>query len=393
MPTHTPSPHRFLAPNPPSIQKTKKPTSGLRNVLAIQTPASVKNIQPKPELQFKKVTPAKRFVFAPPRQTQEVVKEQRDEPQEDAFAHSTPLPKLRRKFERVESIEEPSQSSQSEAHDDMHGEDVVQSIEGGGTQLDHGEAQGEDQEDEMLFESVQQSKRRRMSPASSPSLHRPSEPSTPVPALNATTHRFKVPPPRTPAPFPSIAAVTSTPASAPQRPHFILPALPTSPPKASRPLPEIFSPSRKNGKYIPNGLASTVTAWMIETANTGFAAQDRSGVAGARDREDGVKLRIRLSSLSRGGDQSHKEDQIECYTGGVVFARGVTEAGMYNASRAESVGGDDAATRVLLAGQGGARGSGGVLVKVGSAIGVRAPMWEVDVGKEKWTVAVDWVLL
>jgi hypothetical protein len=199
MPTHTPSPHRFLAPNPPSIQKTKKPTSGLRNVLAIQTPASVKNIQPKPELQFKKVTPAKRFVFAPPRQTQEVVKEQRDEPQEDAFAHSTPLPKLRRKFERVESIEEPSQSSQSEAHDDMHGEDVVQSIEGGGTQLDHGEAQGEDQEDEMLFESVQQSKRRRMSPASSPSLHRPSEPSTPVPALNATTHRFKVPPPRTPA--------------------------------------------------------------------------------------------------------------------------------------------------------------------------------------------------
>lgn len=393
MPTHTPSPHRFLAPNPPSTQKTKKPQSGLRNALAIQTTASTKKTQPEPELQLKKLTPAKRFFFAPPRHTHEGTKEGRDEPQEDAFAHATPLPKLRRKFERVESIEEPSQSSQSEAQDELHGEDVMQSIEGGDIQPSHWEGQGVDQEDEMLFESVQTSKRRRMSPGTSPTLQRPSEPSTPAPVSNSTTHRFKVPPPRAPAPFPSIAAVTSTPASAPQRPHFILPALPTSPPKPSRPLPEIFSPSRKNGKYIPNGLASTVTTWMIETANTGFAAQDRSGAVSGREMEDGVRLRIRVLSLSRGGGRTRSADEVECYAGGVVFARGDTEAGLYNASRAENLSGEHTALRVLLAGQGGARGSGGVLLKTASAIGIRAPMWDVNVGEERWTVAVDWVLL
>jgi hypothetical protein len=394
MPTHTPSPHRFLAPHPPSTQKSKKPHSGLRNTVAVQTPASTKRAEPKAELEFKKLTPAKRFVLAPPRQIHEVAKERPNEAQEDAFTHSTPRPKLRRKFERVESIEEPSQSSQSEAQGEMHGEEVVQSIEGEGTLWDRSREQAEDQEDEMLFESLQQNKRRRVSPPSSPTLQEPSEPSTPVPASNTTTHRFRVPPPRTPVPFPSIAAVaTSTPATAPQRPHFILPALPTSPPKLSRPLPEIFSPSRKNGKYIHGGLASTVTSWIIETANTGFAAQDRVGVVWRREREDGVKLRIRVSGISRGGDQGHNEDEAECYAGGVVFVRGDTEPGTYDNSRAEGVGSDNSPTRVLLAGQGGARGSEGVLVKTGSIIGIRTPMWDIDVGEDKWTVAVDWVLL
>ena len=132
---------------------------------------------------------------------------------------------------------------------------------------------------------------------------------------------------------------------------------------------------------------------MIETANTGFAAQDRSGAATGRDKEDGVKLRIRVSSLSRGGGRSRSAEEVECYAGGIVFARGDTEAGMYNASRTESVDGGHTPMRVLLAGQGGARSSGGVLVKTGSGIGIRAPMWDVDVGEEKWTVVVDWVLL
>ncbi|KAG9185810.1 hypothetical protein G6011_07141 [Alternaria panax] len=388
MPAHTPSPHRFLAPNPPSTQKSKKPQSGLRNVIAIQTPASAKGAQSKSELQFKKLTPAKRFVFAPPRPAVGGAKERPDEAQGD----STPLPKPRRKFERIESIEEASQSSQSEAWDE-NGEAIMQSIEDGVTQLGQRVEQEADQDDEMLFGSAQTAKRRRISPASSPSLQHPSEPSTPVPVSNATTHRFRVPPPRTPVPFPSIATVTSTPATAPQRPHFILPALPTSPPKPSRPPPEIFSPSRKNGKYIPDGLASTVTSWIIETANTGFAAQDRSAVVSGREKEDGVKMRLRVASLSRGGDQLRQDDQVECYAGGIVFARGNTEPGMYSASRAASTGGEDSPIRVMLAGQGGARASGGVLVKTGSVVGIRAPLWDVDVGEEKWTVAVDWLPL
>ena len=132
---------------------------------------------------------------------------------------------------------------------------------------------------------------------------------------------------------------------------------------------------------------------MIETANTGFAAQDRSGAVSGREMEDGVRLRIRVLSLSRGGGRTRSADEVECYAGGVVFARGDTEAGLYNASRAENLSGEHTALRVLLAGQGGARGSGGVLLKTASAIGIRAPMWDVNVGEERWTVAVDWVLL
>jgi hypothetical protein len=26
-------------------------------------------------------------------------------------------------------------------------------------------------------------------------------------------------------------------------------------------------------------------------------------------------------------------------------------------------------------------------------VGIRAPMWDVDVGAEKWVVGVDWVVL
>ncbi|KAL1792520.1 hypothetical protein ACET3X_009027 [Alternaria dauci] len=386
MSAHTPSPHRFLAPNPPSTQKLKKPQSGLHNALAVQTPASTKTVRPGPELQQKKLTPAKRFVLAPPRPATGVAKEKRGEAQEDTITHSTPLAKPRRKIERIESIEEPSQSSQSEQ--DENGEAIIQSIEGGHTQLGRSVEQGADQEDEMLFESVQTNKRRRISPASSPSLPQLSEPPTPAPGSNATTHRFKVLPPRTPAPFPSIAAVTSTPAAAPQRPHFILPAQPTSPQKSSRPLPEIFSPSRKHGKYIPNGLASTVTSWIIETANTGFAAQDRSGVVGGRDKEDGVRLRIRVTGLSRGGDQPQKDDAVECVSGGIVFARGSTVSGVYNASREGSMGAEDSPIRVVLAGQGGARASGGVLVKTGCLF--IAALRNIDIPN---TLHGSWVVL
>lgn len=110
------------------------------------------------------------------------------------------------------------------------------------------------------------------------------------------------------------------------------------------------------------------------------------------DKEDGVKLRVRVTNLSRGGDQPQEDDRVECYSGGIVFARGNTEPGMYNASRAGSTGAEDSPIRILLAGQGGARASGGVLVKTGSVVGIRAPMWEVDVGEDRWTMAVDWVL-
>ena len=365
MPTHTPSPHRFLAPNPPSTQKSKKPQSSLRNALAIQTPTLAKKPEQKPELQFKKLTPAKRFVIAPAQHKTTAAEHGKGKDGEDTGEQTTPRPKLPRKFERIESIE----GSQELALD---GDD--------------------DGNDEMLFDTAARTKRRRTSPPSSPSQQELPEPQTPAP----TTHRFKVPPPRTPAPFPSIATVAATTpvsTSAPHRPHFILPALPTSPPKLSKPPPDIFSPSRKTAKYVPGGMALTVTNWIIETANTGFAAQDRSAVTWGRDKEDGVKMRVRVTEISKKGAQGDGEGSVECYAGGVVFARGYIQPTMHDASRASSHVDGDEEQNVLVAGQGCVRGSGGVLVKIGSVLGVRAPTWHVDVQGERWLVAVDWILL
>jgi hypothetical protein len=36
---------------------------------------------------------------------------------------------------------------------------------------------------------------------------------------------------------------------------------------------------------------------------------------------------------------------------------------------------------------------GGVRIKVGSLVGIRAPVWDVDVRREVWSVGVDWVVL
>lgn len=110
-----------------------------------------------------------------------------------------------------------------------------------------------------------------------------------------------------------------------------------------------------------------------------------------REREDGVKMRIRVKAC--GVEDGDMLREIECRPGHVVFVRGVSDPTMYNASRASSVAGDDGETKILLAGQGGARGAGGVKIKIGASVGIKQPMWDVDVGGEMWTVGVDWVVL
>jgi hypothetical protein len=139
----------------------------------------------------------------------------------------------------------------------------------------------------------------------------------------------------------------------------------------------------------------------LETASTGYAALNRDAVVWGRERDDGVKIRVRVKSVRSGkvgavdresGDLGGN-GALECYIGGAVFVRGTTDAGLYNASRLLGSVGEDGEVRVMLAGQGGGRGSGGVKVKVGGIVGIRAPLWDVDLAGEKWMVGVDWVLL
>ncbi|OAL57257.1 hypothetical protein IQ07DRAFT_31498 [Pyrenochaeta sp. DS3sAY3a] len=411
MPTHTPSPHRFLAPNPPATQKSKaKPQSGLRHALPEQTPKPKESKRQHAEPQFKKITPAKRFVITPARHALNHAAtfgepaangEREGRNGADMPMETTPRPKPRRTFERVESIEEASQSSPTAPDDDPN---ITQSIEP--FLLFENEESTQyigNQADEMLYDFSGSTKRRRVST--------PSPPPTPTTAHNSTSHRFKVPAPRTPAFLTSKdrqepPTAQMTPAPAQHRPAFLLPSLPTSPPKPSKPLPEIFSPSRKSGKYIPAGLASTMTSWIIETAGSGYAGSARTeGVVWGREREDGVRLRFRVRAVSAGtaleeddevggdGEEGEMESEVECFPGAITFVCGDTEPGMYNASRTLGGAADSERQRLLLAGQGGARGVSGIRVRAGSILGIRTPMWDVDLAGEKWTVGVDWSVL
>ncbi|KAF2707671.1 hypothetical protein K504DRAFT_470058 [Pleomassaria siparia CBS 279.74] len=444
MSSHTPSPHRFLAPSsqPSSTPKSaiSKPPSSLRHGFTAQSQTPKPAFSARRAAETPKVTPAKRFVITPLRSlsgggirggsgTQDEVGLQ---------AELTPREKPPRKLKRVESIDEGSQSTSpgsprgTELEREValsieHDTSVYARSRGGGYEVEEEHAE-EDADAEMLFQPQREyinvnKRRRRLSPAepSSPPARRPSlpnislqvepvsnrqtqDPRTPAPAPH--THRFLTPAPRapifgnpkaTPTTMTTTTTTTTTTTPAPSRPHFILPSQHMSPPKLSTPLPETFSPSRKGQKYVPGGLASTLQSWIIETAHTGYAAQTRDMVIYGREKDDGVKLKVRVTDIGAGSDsEGEGEDHVECYPGGVVFAQGDVEMGMSygcNAPRASSIVGDEGGVRVMLAGQGSARGIGGVRVRVGSLLGIRGPMWDVDVGGEKWNVGVDWVVL
>ena len=76
-----------------------------------------------------------------------------------------------------------------------------------------------------------------------------------------------------------------------------------------------------------------------------------------------------------------------------MFARGDVERVPYHAWSVDSMGEEAGEVKALLAGQGGARGSGGVRVRKGDVVGVRAPVWDLTVAGETWVVGVDWVVL
>lgn len=321
-------------------------------------------------MQLKKITPAKRFVLAPAREDRadegkSSTRQERAADRVESPTSSVPEHDVRpraRKNERVESIEDVASSPPQP----MYG-DIMQTVEHSTLPTEE-DAHAAD-EDELLFETPHASKRRRTSP--------PQHHFTPQ---GAPPHRFRFP--QTPSAAPSHTPTTepaSTTATA-SRPHFLLPA-PHSPSKPTIPLPEIFSPSRKAQKYTPHGLAASVQAWIVDAAHQGPAA----GIVWGRERKDGVRVKIRVGDL--GG-----REEVECWPGGTTLVVGETEPGLYNASRME--GGDDSqGVRVLLAGHGGARSTAAVKIRVGCVVGIRAPTWEIDVDGEKWTVAVDWLVL
>jgi len=396
MPIHTPSPHRFLAPTVPSSQKRRpKPPSALGNVQTPgQTPSAHRSLNDGEEQ--RKATPAKRFVFGTPasRRIEAAGEDTRGgNAAEGTWQTHTPRPRAP-KLSKVDSIDTASPTSSANA-------EIVPSIEENSRPQTAGQPINDD--DEILFLSEERNKRRRVSslPPSSPTdarshdrtshqkQHAPHTPAQP-------SHRFRISAP--------LLDDTTTPAHdrpSTSRPHFILPHGSPSPSKAGAPLPEIFSPSRKSGKFVPNGMASTMQTWIIEAANAEYSGQSTPAAVWARDREEGVKLKFKITGITSG--RSSEEGEAECWQGGVVLVRGTTDGSSYNASRSSSLSRDgvdrteDTEIKVMLAGRGSFKGKGSVRIRHGTAVGVKAPLWKVDVGvgeqAQKWVVGVEWVVL
>lgn len=121
-------------------------------------------------------------------------------------------------------------------------------------------------------------------------------------------------------------------------------------------------------------------------ANT---APDRGGSGQATsNREDGIKVKVRLTSIASGEEDD--KNKTTCYVGGITFVRGETDPSLYNASRAASEHGE---IRVMLAGTGNIKSRESIRLLRDSTVGIRAPIWDIDIGDEKWMVGLDWVIL
>ncbi|KAF2271735.1 uncharacterized protein EI97DRAFT_258218 [Westerdykella ornata] len=368
MPTSTPSPHRFLVPQPRSTAKPgPKPSSNLCHVVSTQTPERHRTkSEDTPAPNPQRLTATRRFVLTPKAASRGTTAQWERE-----AGLAAPKAKPRPTLQSHDSIDETSEGSPSTSQNSQLLLDT-----GPPPHLDE---TADDEDEELLFRPQhyeQHNKRRRLSP----------KPSTPAPP-----HRFLVP-----CQYPTTSpSISTTPGPVPSRSHFLLPAHPPSPAKPSAPLPETFSPSRKGNKFIPGGLASTLQSWIIETANAGYQTQTKDTVVWGREKEDGVKLRVRIEEVMFGKDGLRgrgTDEGVDCFPGGVVFVKGGTNIGTDCSLQSPAVE-DCRRVRVLLAGNGGASRSKRVRLHARDIVGIRAPLWEVDVGNKKWMVGVDWAIL
>ncbi|KAL9598864.1 MAG: hypothetical protein Q9219_004203 [cf. Caloplaca sp. 3 TL-2023] len=187
------------------------------------------------------------------------------------------------------------------------------------------------------------------SPPSSPPQTAKPYPSSPQPLPSSQPSS---PPPTHTARFilsPKASSHTTT--TVPPRPSFTLPPRSPSPPPSLLTHP-LFSPHRKGGpRYISGGMAATVRDWVVDVAAS----------APRRGNEWNIVMRL--------GDCRAPEE------GGKMI--------LVQAEIGEG-GGDE---RWLLVGQGDGRGRE---VGRGAIVGVRTPVWDVEVRGERWRVGVDW---
>ncbi|MCJ1398711.1 hypothetical protein MMC11_001912 [Xylographa trunciseda] len=175
--------------------------------------------------------------------------------------------------------------------------------------------------------------------------HQPLPPATaPHGIPPSTTPRFHLAPPSS----------TPTPVTLPK---FVIPTPAAVEPLA--PLPEAFSPHRRGAKYLPSGLAATCRDWVLSASQWG--AQTRR----LEDGRQGNCMEVEWAARVRVQEVRHGE--------GMALLRGSVTG-----ERWMLIGGDR---------------SGGADLRRGGVVGVKRPLWEVEVGGEVWGVGVEWSVL
>lgn len=164
-------------------------------------------------------------------------------------------------------------------------------------------------------------------------------------------------------------------------PRFILPS-PSSPPLPG--LPQ-FSPHRRNQKLVPGGLATTLRDLVVQTSLRNQQSQIRRGAQSTIATREGSRAT---------GESGRSWDFLIP----VIEVRRAAEIGIGISLVREQASNDSGGIRgtkgwVLIgAGVAGADNISqtDVRLRVGSLIGMRLPVWNIEALGENWWVGVEW---
>ncbi|MCJ1319809.1 hypothetical protein MMC15_005145 [Xylographa vitiligo] len=349
-PPATPSPYRFVAHS--KGRSDPQPQSSSRNRYSLPPSASTQQFAPTPK-----------FSVRPPSSREDVA----------ASAAGSPLVSRARPAWRGQQREEIEETVERGSDED--GGDGFR----GGMSVDEGV--GETELSSEAFQFLRPHKRRRSSPpaaerdaiyisddavdrdgdendlrALSPTSSSSSQLGSPTNAhhpLPLPTAAYSIPPTTTTPRF--HLAPPPPPPGPPSLPKFIIPT--PAPTEPLAPLPEAFSPHRRGAKYLPSGLAATCREWVLSASQLGAQTRRFDGGREGDDGAAGWAARVRVHEVRHG-------------EGMVLVRSGAGERWML-------IGGHRVGERL----------------RRGEVVGVKRPVWEVEVGGETWGVGVEWSLL
>lgn len=239
------------------------------------------------------------------------------------------------------------------------------------------------------------------------SLTEISSPSAPTPYPQTQSRpRPRFLPPSTPqSRFKPTIGTPSTPASSNthtfSKPPRFRPPSPNSQPNANRePLPDAFSPRKRDEKYVVGGLASELRSWILNVGNE-RSSTSRNGFAGPtipphatslvsghaqNSKTSPWKFKILIDEIS--GGQGAGEAGMTLVRGRQIIPQSHEAGGTSTQSEmVDSLG----QIKIILAGAGIVDGlNRAKKVGVGMTVGIKGPTWDTVVEGVTWGVVCEW---